>query len=87
MAQREQADRIFMQRRVRGERPDLPPTGSSAADLARRDLCHASRVVASRERNRSRIDAEEKPDMETNLSLRVSARGAAARLCQVTARA
>ena len=24
MAQREQADRIFMQRRLRGERPDLP---------------------------------------------------------------
>ena len=48
-----------------------------AAVPARRDLGHAAWAVASRELCRSRIDANEKPIAESNLSLRVPAHVAA----------
>ena len=51
--------------------------GQGRAPLARRDLGRATWAVASRELCRSRIDANEKPVAESNLSLRVPAHVAA----------
>ena len=51
--------------------------GQGRAPLARRDLGHATRAVASRKLCRSRTDANEKPVAESNLSLRVPAHVAA----------
>lgn len=53
----------------------MPRTGSGAAGTAGLSPCHLA--VASRELCRSRIDVNEKPVAQSNLSLRVPARVAA----------
>jgi hypothetical protein len=74
IAQHEQADRIFMHQRPRGERPDLPPTGSSAAGTAGPWPCH---MVGPQPRTPPvEVGASGKAVTESNLSLRAPAQRA-----------